>query len=1027
MSTPIPTETSPAPTEAAETPSPEPEIVEESTPTAEPTESPEPVITVEPTPSATPEPETTSQPVVTEEPTPVPPAYETLVVTPEITPEPTPSGGFEPLFAQTSCRLDISDRGDNNPFTYRFTAAQANNIASYSWDVDNNINPGVDSTAQTYDHTYPGTGTFNIILICTPQAGFGPAITLNASITITNVPVASFSFTHPQIITAVPPVTLGAVNTSSGTNLSYAWRISTSSNPNDPGLFDYSTTNVSVTLTSAELPVLPAIIWFHLTATDPSSGTSSIQSQSVAINAPPPSADFTLSQASGPAPLNVTIQGVDLGTGPITSWEWDLDGDTDFDDAVGIGPHTLTNLAVGLYEVSLRYTGPGGFGTVTRQINVYPDSEPVFAQFTYELRGEVPGGYEVCFTNTSTGPYIMSEWDFDAPASGEGTYDLTDNSSIVCHVYSTTGGRNVRLRVSASDPLIFSTASAFVDVIAPPVADFNISPSSSIVWGTSVTFTDASFGGTRTAWEWDFNADGIVDSTQQNPPAQNLLTIGANPIRLTVYGPGGSSYVEKIVYVARLELVCDFTGSLDVIPGSPAQTYTQNLLPSSIGGRTVTYNWTVTGSGTGLPLTFSNTTNFSIDWDGVGFGSFLVTLEASTADGSFCTTTKTVDHDWLPMNCTMSSNLPGTLYADGNTYTFTANVANVSGRTVLGYDWYVNNVLQTSGLSNTFNWTNTNDSSAPPLSYEVSYVVLVDNGSGYTPATSSCTEVRQFTVQPWPALTCGSLSGTFNPIPVNSGSGAIQTFTYTLNPSGVAGRTISYLWSVDGGTITSTNPSTTGSVSVQWDPARGSLPPAPSDESISVQVTVTNPDGVEVTCSANNAVQVRYQNLTCALPSGDTMVVVGETENYTRNVSITYGRALTNMLWTVEQLTPVSQTTTYTTTSLDLTFLEPSATYRVRYSVDAVGYNGIPDDSCTSPWLNIITYDDGVNWQCESPALSGDSTPDGNETYTLVIDNGNTPPIELRYRWILRDYLNNDYVLATVTSTAQGTITSPTF
>lgn len=1011
----------------------------ENTPTPEiPTETPMAEMTADATPEPTPAAETTETPVVvpettdapvdiTEEPTPQPTAYETLIVTPEITPEPTPAGDAEPLYTQTSCRLEITDLGDNNPFTYRFSAAQTNNIASYAWDVDVNVNPGVDSSAQIYDHTYPAPGTYNITLVCTPQPGFGGTITLNASITINPIVIASFDFVQPQNSIGTLPFTVDTVNTSVGTNVNYVWRVSSSSVATDPGLFPDSTnTNLSVTLTSAEI-TLPGLVWFHLTVTDPTTSITSVASKSFSIEAPPPSADFTIDPASGPAPLTVTIQGIDLGEGPITSWEWDFDEDGIFDDATGIGPHTLTNLPIGLYEVSFQYSGPGGFGSGTKQINVYPDGEPVFAQFSFELRGAVPGGYEVCFTNTSTGPYVTSQWDFDAPPAGEGTYDLTDNASVVCHVYPTTGPRTVRLRVSASDPLIFSTTSAFVDVAEPPVADFNISPGANIVWGTMVTFTDASFGGTRTEWEWDFNGDGVIDSTLRNPPAQSLLTLGANPIRLTVRGPGGESFVEKIVTVARLELVCDFTGSLDVLPNSAAQTYTQNLLPSSIGGRPVTYNWSVTGSGVGLPLTFSNTPNFSIDWDNVGFGSFQVTLEASTTDGSFCTTTKTVDHDWLPIGCTMSSTLPGTLYAAGGTFDFTANVSNLNGRAVIGYDWYLNGGLVQSGPNATYTWTNTTDTSVLPLNVDISYQVTVDNGPGYSPTTSSCGETRLFTVQPWPDLTCPSLGGTFNPVPVNNNTGAIRDYTYTISPGGIQGRTISYVWTVDGGTITTANPSTTGSVTVQWDPARGSLPPAPTNENISVLVTVTNPDGTTDTCTSANGVQVRYQNLGCAAPSGDQFVVVGETETYTRNVSITYGRTLTNMLWTLEQLTPVAQTTTYTNIPVDLTFLEPGATYRLRYSLDALANGGIPADSCTSPWLNITAYDDGVNWQCESTAISGDNTPDGNETYTVVIDNGNVPPIELRYRWILTDYLGADYTLATVTSTAQGTITSPSF
>ncbi|PVG80560.1 cell surface protein, partial [Nocardioides gansuensis] len=71
-------------------------------------------------------------------------------------------------------------------------------------------------------------------------------------------------------------------------------------------------------------------------------------------------ASFTVSPASGTAPLSVTF--TDTSTGSPTSWLWDFgDGTT----STAQNPsHTYT--AAGTYTVSLRATNATGFDTATR-------------------------------------------------------------------------------------------------------------------------------------------------------------------------------------------------------------------------------------------------------------------------------------------------------------------------------------------------------------------------------------------------------------------------------------------------------------------------------------------------------------------------------------------------------------------------------------------------------------------------------------------------------------------------------------
>ncbi len=70
-----------------------------------------------------------------------------------------------------------------------------------------------------------------------------------------------------------------------------------------------------------------------------------------------------------------------------------------------------------------------------------------------------------------------------------------------------------------------------------PVADFTFAPTSGD-GPLSVTFTDTSTG-TPATWAWDFENDGIVDSTIQNP--SHTFNPGTYTIKLTVSNVVGTS------------------------------------------------------------------------------------------------------------------------------------------------------------------------------------------------------------------------------------------------------------------------------------------------------------------------------------------------------------------------------------------------------------------------------------------------------------------------------------------------------
>lgn len=85
-----------------------------------------------------------------------------------------------------------------------------------------------------------------------------------------------------------------------------------------------------------------------------------------------------------------------------------------------------------------------------------------------------------------------------------------------------------------------------VEEVAAPEADFSATPTSGPA-PLEVSFSDES-NGDVTEWEWDFNDDGIVDSTEQNPTFTYEAT-GTYTVVLTVSGPEGEDTLRRTDYI----------------------------------------------------------------------------------------------------------------------------------------------------------------------------------------------------------------------------------------------------------------------------------------------------------------------------------------------------------------------------------------------------------------------------------------------------------------------------------------------
>ena len=78
------------------------------------------------------------------------------------------------------------------------------------------------------------------------------------------------------------------------------------------------------------------------------------------------------------------------------------------------------------------------------------------------------------------------------------------------------------------------------------VAAFSATPTHGVA-PVTVQFTDESTG-FISQWAWDFNGDGLTDSTKQNP-VWTFAAAGWHPVTLTVSGVRGSDTYTKPAFV----------------------------------------------------------------------------------------------------------------------------------------------------------------------------------------------------------------------------------------------------------------------------------------------------------------------------------------------------------------------------------------------------------------------------------------------------------------------------------------------
>ncbi|AKB43006.1 PKD domain-containing protein [Methanosarcina vacuolata] len=473
----------------------------------------------------------------------------------------------EPLPGVPVANFTATPTSGDAPLTVSFTDASTGTVSSYAWDFDNDGT--VDSTDQNPVYTYAASGNYTVNLTVSNAGGSDSEVKTDyivVSEPLPGVPVANFTATPTS---GDAPLSVNFTDASTGTVSSYAWDF------DNDGTVDSTKQNPVYTYATAGNYTV------NLTVSNAGGSDSEVKTDYIVVSEPLPGApvaNFTATPTSGNAPLSVNF--TDASTGTVSSYAWDFDNDGTVDSTKQNPVYTYAT--AGNYTVNLTVSNAGGSDSEVKTDYIVV-SEPLpgvpVANFTATpTSGDAP--LSVNFTDASTGTVSSYAWDFD----NDGTVDSTDQNPV--YTYAASGNYTVNLTVSNADGSDSEVKTDYIVVSEPlpgaPVANFTATPTSGDA-PLSVNFTDASTG-TVSSYAWDFDNDGTVDSTDQNP-IYTYTASGNYTVNLTVTGPGGSDSEVK-------------TGYIDVSSPSPSKPVANFSASPTSGKAPLNVKFTDTSTGT---------------------------------------------------------------------------------------------------------------------------------------------------------------------------------------------------------------------------------------------------------------------------------------------------------------------------------------------------------------------------------------------------------------------------------------------
>ncbi|MEL6148515.1 MAG: PKD domain-containing protein [Chloroflexota bacterium] len=587
-------------------------------------------------------------------------------------------------------------------------------------------------------------------------------------------------------------------------------------------------------------------------------------------------ADFLVDPIEGPAPHTITIE--NISSGPIETYAWDFESDGTI-DSTDETPPPFTYTEPGDYEIILVVTDvEGNESEWVDYVYVLEDDDSLAAAgeddngleafFTMDpYFGDAP--LTVNFTDESVGDIVSYEWDFN----GDGAVDSTAQNPP-SYTYEERGEYTITLtvvdRTGETDTM---TDTITISDSVPPDVFFSVLPGYGFA-PLTVSFTNNS-SGEITGYEWDFNNDGSVDSTERVPSGYTYNDPGEYEVKLTVRGPGGKNTDSYFISVDTPEEPFVFMiPEPDFGPAPLTVTFTLEEY-----GVIDTYEWDLDGDGA-----TDSTSKTPPDYTYTEPGSYDVSLTVTGPGGSY-TDELTVDVEEVEAPLADFDISPGF-----GTAPLTVSFIDYSFGTIDTYEWDFDG----DGT------IDSNDQNPPdytygePGDYEV---MLRVSGGGLSDEMT-----QTLTVDPVdPPLLILNASAYVGTAPLT------VTFTHTTD-----GEITGYAWDFDGaGTTDSTieNPPPYTYDTVGEYTAKLTVSGPGGTDTDEIDITVQEPD----TTAEPAALMVTLTNVNNDIDgSGD--VTSTDVVTYTATINNTGGTTANGVQYTA----PVPQHTTYIANSTTL-------------------------------------------------------------------------------------------------------------
>ena len=438
---------------------------------------------------------------------------------------PTVAAARQPL---PSSQFTMSTNSGYAPLSVTFLGPTGPAISAYSW----TFGDGHSSNEANPTHVFTSPGKFSASLTVSGPSGsssFAQQITVDAR----RPPIASFDASP---LSGPAPLHVQFSNRSTGDISSFVWRYG-------DGNENRSDMNPSYTYAAEGSYIVELIL-------NGPDGQSSASKQIVvsAEQLDPPVASFETALSDDQAPLFLRL--TNTSNGVFDSIVWSLNG-------AELQPGSHGNAATeiieaGEYIVQLTVAGPGGSDTITQSIIVNAPIQAPVADFVADTtRGNAP--LTVAFSNRSQFADVGYEWDFQ----NDGIIDSTESDPV--WTFETAGAYSTQLRALGQGGV---TALIVQIVVDPPLEAPLALIAADTITGDAplqVNFSNQSTGQIE-SYQWDFQSDGVIDSTEISP-SYEFASPGIYNVSLTVIGPGGASQttIEIVVTEAILPPVAGFT------------------------------------------------------------------------------------------------------------------------------------------------------------------------------------------------------------------------------------------------------------------------------------------------------------------------------------------------------------------------------------------------------------------------------------------------------------------------------------